>query len=103
VAERERLLARYLLALERLGGIWMARQQYASAADCYQRLLERDIYREDTHCHLIRCYAWLGRRSDALRQYQRCASVLATDLGLEPMEETQKLYRDLLDGQARVA
>jgi LuxR family maltose regulon positive regulatory protein len=41
----------------------------------------------------MRCYSELGRRSEALQQYKRCATILANDLGLEPMEETQALYR----------
>lgn len=92
IAEQERLLARYLLALEHLGHIFMTQQRFEAAAECYQRLLERDGYREDVHCHLMRCYWQLGRRGDALRQYERCATIIANDLGLEPMQETQALY-----------
>jgi LuxR family transcriptional regulator, maltose regulon positive regulatory protein len=92
VGERERLLTRYLLALERLGHLWMRRQQFDAAAECFQLLLDRDNYREDVYGQIIQCYARLGRRSHALLQYQRCVSVLAGDLGREPMPETQALY-----------
>jgi DNA-binding SARP family transcriptional activator len=93
LTERERLLARYLLALDRLGRIWMQQRHFNAAADCYQRLVQRDEYREDAYCQLMRCYLQLGRRGDALRQYQCCASILASDLGLVPMEEMQELYQ----------
>jgi DNA-binding SARP family transcriptional activator len=95
LAERERLLTRYLLALERLSQIWMSQGHFDAAAECYRRLLEHDVFREDAHCQLIRCYLALGRRSDALCQYQRCAAVLAQELGLEPMKETQELLRQI--------
>jgi DNA-binding SARP family transcriptional activator len=93
VVKRERLLTRYLSALDRLGRICFEQQLFEQAGECYQRLLERDGYREDAHCQLMRCYSELGRRSEALQQYRRCASILANDLGLEPMQETQVLYR----------
>jgi DNA-binding SARP family transcriptional activator len=93
VAEREHLLTSYITALERLGHLWMTQRQFEAAAECYQRLLERDNYREDIHCQIMRCYLELGRRGEMIRQYQRCASVLASDLGLEPMPETQQFYR----------
>jgi DNA-binding SARP family transcriptional activator len=93
VAKRERLLGRYLTALEHLGQICFNQRLFEQAADCYQRLLERDGYREDAHCQLMRCYSELGRRNEALQQYKRCAFILANDLALEPMQETQALYR----------
>lgn len=97
--ERERLLTRYLQILERLGQIWMTQQQFDSAVECYQRVLERDSYREDALCHLMQCYNMLGRRGDAMRYYQRCTAILANDLGLEPLPETQMLYRDIQKSQ----
>ena len=92
MAERERLLARYLTALDRLGYLFMAQGHFEPAIDAYQRLVERDGYREDAHGQLMRCYWRLGRRGEALRQYERCAEVLAKDLGLAPMPELQALY-----------
>lgn len=96
VAELERLLTRYLLALDRLGRILIMQRQPETAVECFQRLLERDSYREDAHCQLMLCYQQLGRRGEALRQYQVCAAILAQDLGLEPMPETQALYQRIV-------
>jgi len=99
LAERERLLARYLVALDRLGQIWMEQKHFDAAAECYQRLLERDGYREDAHYQLMRSYLYLDRRGDALRQYERCSSILASDLGLEPMPELQELYQRVIGAE----
>jgi DNA-binding SARP family transcriptional activator len=93
LAEHERLLTRFLLALDRLSQIWMAQGRFEAAAECYRQLLDRDAFREDAHCQLIRCYLLLGRRGDALLQYQRCAAVLDQELGLAPMAETQELLQ----------
>lgn len=93
IAERERLLTCYLQVLDHLGRILMQQNHWELAADCYDRLLACDRYREDAHCQLIRCYWQLGRRATALQQYARCRTILANELGLEPMEETQSLYQ----------
>jgi DNA-binding SARP family transcriptional activator len=96
ITERERLLAYYLIALDRLGRIYIDQQHFEQAINIYQRLLERDSFREDAHCQIIRCYQRLGQRVLALRQYERCASILKNELGLEPNEETHMLYQALL-------
>ena len=92
-AERERLLVRYLAALDHLGQVLMVQGLFEQAIECYQRLLERDSYREDAHGQLMRCYMQLGRRGAAVQQYERCAALLAAELDLEPMPEIQDLYR----------
>lgn len=98
LAERERLLAKYITALDRLSQINMERQEFSEAIVCCCRLLERDNYREDIHCRLMRCYRALGRRSEALQQYERCASVLKTELGLDPMPGTVTLFHEIRHG-----
>jgi DNA-binding SARP family transcriptional activator len=100
IAEQERLLAHYLSALDHLGQIFMTQRRFEPAIDCYRRLLQRDGYREDAYCQLMRCYWQCGRRYEALRQYERCATLLAKDLGLEPMPELQELYQAIQRGVA---
>jgi DNA-binding SARP family transcriptional activator len=96
LAERERLLATYLAALDQLGRIFMAQRLFEQAAECYRRLVERDEYREDAHMQVMRCYLELGRRSDALQQYEHCVAILRNDLGLDPMPGTRQLYEAIL-------
>ena len=98
IALREQLLVRYLLTLDRLGRIFMMQQHYEAAIDCYDRLLERDIYREDAHYQLMHCYTRLGRRREALRQYEICSKHLCRDLGLEPSEELQTFFQQIMNG-----
>jgi DNA-binding SARP family transcriptional activator len=98
-AERERLLVHYLTALDRLARTYLAQDQAEEAAECYERLLERDIYREDAHFQLMRCYNQLGRRPEAIRQYESCRALLSSELGLEPTRELQTLYRQIVGGE----
>ena len=101
VAERERLLGHYLSALDHLGQICMALGRWEQAIEFYQRLLGRDEYREDVYAQLMRCYLQLGRRNEALREYDRCAALLANDLGLEPAGQLQALLESIAPGGAQ--
>jgi DNA-binding SARP family transcriptional activator len=48
------------------------------------------------HRLLMRAHAFAGNRALAIAQYQLCRSVLHAELGVEPMPETQELYRSLV-------
>src|SRR5262245_22243509 len=60
------------------------------------RLLALDPLREETHRTLMQLYARQGRLGDALRQYQTCVSVLRGELGVEPAQETRRVYREIV-------
>ena len=93
--ERERLLSLYLVALDRQSALAILDVNYELAIAACRQLLERDCYREDIHCRLIRSYLMQGRRAEACQQYARCAAILADELGLEPMSETRSLYAEV--------
>jgi DNA-binding SARP family transcriptional activator len=38
----------------------------------------------------------LGRADWAIAQFRHCQTVLAREFGVEPMPETQRLYREIL-------
>ncbi len=65
-----------------------------------QRLLRLDPWLEETHRQLMLLLGRQGHYSAALRQYQACREVLAQELGVEPAEETQALYRRLRAARA---
>ncbi len=96
MAERERLRE---LALEALAGL-LALQRAAGTVDAALqtglRLIALDPLQEPVHRTLMRLYAQLGRRGSALHQYQLCVGVLQRELGVEPEEETKRLYQEIL-------
>ena len=51
------------------------------------RLLAIDPLQESVHRTLMRLYAALDRRGDALRQYRECVAVLQRELAAEPEVE----------------
>lgn len=60
-----------------------------------QQILNDDPLREEIHREMMRIYLKSGQRALAMRQYEICTKVLADELGIPPMEETQSLYAEL--------
>ncbi|MES1242646.1 MAG: AAA family ATPase, partial [Acidobacteriota bacterium] len=61
-----------------------------------QRLLALDVLSEETHRQLMALYSASGRRGRALSQYEDLRHRLDRELGVEPSEETDALYRAIL-------
>jgi DNA-binding SARP family transcriptional activator len=49
----------------------------------------------------MRAYAAEGRRSEAVRQYQRCERILREDLSVAPAPETAALLQSILNASCR--
>ena len=73
---------------ERRGDLRQARE-YA------RRQVDLEPWREEAHRQLMRLLALEGQRSAALAQYQDCREALRTELGVEPMESTRRLYESI--------
>ncbi|MHA1565245.1 MAG: BTAD domain-containing putative transcriptional regulator [Alphaproteobacteria bacterium] len=65
------------------------------------KLLKVDPLREDVHRVAMRLHQLSGHWNEALRQYQECKSVLATELGVAPQYETVALYEEILAQRER--
>jgi DNA-binding SARP family transcriptional activator len=92
---REELRRKYLDALLNLGQLLSARRDYAHAAECYRRAIEKDEVLEEAHRELMRCYARLGERGQALRHYQVLEQLMRDELGSSPAPESMALYEHL--------
>ena len=99
VARREQLRNAYLDALDRLSRhFWATREDGPCIVYC-RKLLEIDACREDIHRRLMRVFARRGERSLALRQYLRCVEALREELDVEPLADTTRLYRQVLENE----
>ena len=87
-------------ALERLVRWHSAQREFEAAVGYARRRLALDPLDEGAHRQLMRLYAWSGRRSAALRQYDECAAVLEDQLGVPPQEATTGLYQAIQAGRA---
>ncbi len=98
--ERERLFLLLLRALTSLIQGFIARGERDEAIAACQRLLVLDPLQEDAHRLLMRLYWETGQRAQALRQYRTYRGLLQRELGIEPLEETQDLYQQILQHEA---
>ena len=94
--ERQRLRNVYCDGLYQLIMAYAAASEWNQVLEWGRRLSREEPLREDVHRHLMVAYTNTGNRASAIAQYRQCQRALAADLGVEPMAETQKLYRDLL-------
>jgi DNA-binding SARP family transcriptional activator len=95
---RDRLQRLFVDALMELGSQHESENRQAKAADAYRRVLARDDLNEDATRALMRCYARVGERSQALRLYQRFSDRLRKELDAEPEEETRDLHDEIKAG-----
>lgn len=95
-AERERLSDLYEDALALVAQRRLAVGDLAGARAAAERLLARDILREEAHAVLIAVYGVTGTRSQVVRQYRRLRDILLRELDVDPLPETEAAYRGAL-------
>lgn len=95
---RNVFLLKYLDTLLALALIYDHQRKIPESSAVYQRLLDRDSYREDVYRALMRLQARSGDRTGALATYQRCAQILENELHLDPAPETRALFERILTG-----
>ncbi|MCP4408270.1 MAG: hypothetical protein GY807_11020 [Gammaproteobacteria bacterium] len=96
VSTRERLRARFLHSLSRLGTYLERSGHLQEAIACYQSAVEVERLAEGLYLGLMRCYLALGRRPEAMATYRRCKEILAANQQSAPSTETSSLYETLL-------
>jgi predicted ATPase/DNA-binding SARP family transcriptional activator len=95
LGERERLRQSVIQALDRLTVAYTARGEVAVGIEYTHRLLALEPWQEEAHRQLMTLLARSGQYSAALAQYETCRRILAEELGVEPLPETQALYQRL--------
>lgn len=99
-AEMKRLALRdtyqYLLSTE--ARILMEEGALAAAADLYAELLRLEPCLEAAAQNLMRLYARLGRRGDALQVFAAFTDILHEALGVRPDLQTQDLFEQIHSG-----
>jgi DNA-binding SARP family transcriptional activator len=95
--ERERLRRLYLNGQAHLMHYYKCHGDFKESLLCAQKILDQDPLREEIHREMITLYRASGQRALAAQQYQICCHVLDIELGISPMEETQRLYHQILE------
>lgn len=96
-ARRERIAALVTRAFGQLVAYYQSRGEHSHAAEIAQRLIQIDPCDESAHRQLMVALAAGGKRAAALTQYEHCRRALADELGIEPDEETTRLYERIRD------
>jgi DNA-binding SARP family transcriptional activator len=96
--ERERLRRLHLNGQAHLMHYYRHHGAFELSLAYAQKILARDPLREEIHREIMHLYLESRQRALAVQQYQVCCQVLATELGILPMEETQMLYHQILQG-----
>ncbi len=93
--ERERFRYMYLAMLDKLMNYCVAHQDYETGIVYGLQALRYDPAREHTHRQLIRLKYLAGYRTEALRQYERCVTMLAKELNVKPAQRTVALCEQI--------
>jgi len=96
LARRERLASQMFRGVTSIGELWEARGMLASAELTYRRGTELEPASESLYRRLIALQFRRGHEAEALETYERCRKMLRATLGVAPSEETQALYRRIL-------
>ena len=99
---RDRLRRIQSWLLENAAELAQANAQGQRACAYLQALLEGNSADEQTHRQLMLVYARMGRRSDALHQYQLLRAALREELDATPLPETTELFRSIQAGRIAV-
>jgi predicted ATPase/DNA-binding SARP family transcriptional activator/DNA-binding CsgD family transcriptional regulator len=98
IRRRERTRQSYITLLAELAQIYETRKEYNAAIEALQKLVAEEPTLEEAHLNLMRLYAGMGQRYQALRQYQQLRDALSRELDAEPAMAVQRLYQDIRSG-----
>ncbi|HEX8163937.1 MAG TPA: BTAD domain-containing putative transcriptional regulator [Pyrinomonadaceae bacterium] len=84
----------YLRMLEKLAAAAQEAAEWERSLALAQKILRDDPFREEVHCRVIRAHAALGNRVAVKEQYETLRGLLREELGVEPAQETQRVYRE---------
>ena len=91
IVERERLRQIRVHALEELSRRLAVGHRYGHAIDAALAAIAADPLRESAHRRLIEAHLAEGNASEAIRQYETYAELLASQLGIEPSPALRRL------------
>ncbi len=98
-AERNRLTELRLTAMEDRAEMLVELEHYSKVVGELFSLVRRHPLRERLRYLLMLCYTGLGRQADALAEYHDLRGTLAEEFGVEPGEQLQWYYEQILRGR----
>lgn len=96
---RQYLWQTYISIAHHLADYHRLKENYLATSVLCRRILEMDNCQEEAHRNLMKCFWAQGQRHLAISQYHICVRNLQTELEISPSDQTQNLYRSILNGQ----
>jgi len=94
--QREELHQSFVNGLFTLGALLEDERQYPEAIQAMNRLIRSDPLNELAYQHSMRFHALNNDRPGALKVFHACSTALRHELDVEPSEETQSYYKQIL-------
>ncbi len=94
---RERLKEKLLNAILAIGDLLERENAFDDAMAYYQRGLSVDELEEALYRRMMSCCLHLGRKAQAIKLYRRCRIALHRGLGIGPSDETETIYRSVVN------
>jgi predicted ATPase/DNA-binding SARP family transcriptional activator/DNA-binding NarL/FixJ family response regulator len=88
----------HLSLLLELAALYEERGEFGEAIEALRRMVTEEPIHEGAHVCLMRLYAQLGRRREALGQYERLRESLFGELGKEPEAASTRLQQEIWAG-----
>lgn len=95
---RQDLQRRAIHAMHRLTEYYQGTGNYEQALLLAQRQIELEPYQEAAHQQVMWALVLNGQRNEALVHYDQFKELLETELGVEPLEQTQAMHARILAG-----
>ena len=95
--ERERIEQLYIQALERLAQSYTRLQDYGKTIEWAEKLLRIDQTWEEAYRLLMYAHYQLQNRPQSIKWYRKCQTVFQDELGIEPMETTEQMYKMIMN------
>lgn len=95
--ERERLEQQYIHVVERLAQTYTRLRKFGKTVYWAEKLLRYDYTWEEAYRLLMFAHYQLQNRPQAVKWYNKCRTVLKKELGIPPMETTERMYKMIMD------
>lgn len=100
---REELRRTYLALLFELAALYEERGDLGRAIEVLREIISSEPAHEEAHVGLMRVYARIGQRYQALRQYEQLRQTLLRELGMEPHAASRQAYEEIVAGHVPIA
>jgi DNA-binding SARP family transcriptional activator len=100
--QKENLSKSFSRILERLVQSFTLTSNLEKAAVFAQKWTSHEPENENAHRRLIELYAWMGKKRQAMLQYEKCKSILKRNLNVEPEDSTIRLYKSIKENQLQI-